>query len=232
MSKVSIFLPILGAVALVVSVLVILLLTSVSRYAKYWQRETARADQNNPLIYASLGDSTAQGIGASSPARGYVGLLAAKLTAEKGRPVHIINLSKSGAKIGDVLETQIPLLVSLKPDIITIEIGANDMKSFSAITFERQARALVEQLPPGTHLSDIPFFGGRSRFLEPALEQNVEAANQILHRLASEHKIRLVELHAATKQHNLYPWDYAIDYFHPSNLGYKAWFEAFWENIK
>lgn len=222
----------LGISILVVAILVIMLITSISRYANYWNLQAARTDLNNPLIYVALGDSAAQGIGADSPEKGYVGLIAARLNNQTHRPVKIINLSKTGAKIDDVLATQLPKLSQLKPDIVTLEIGANDIKTFSAAIFEKQVKELLERMPANAYISDIPYFGGRSRFLDSSQERNVLAANAILHEQATGKNIRLVELHQETYQRNQNFWVYAIDYFHPNSIGYRAWADAFWNKIK
>ena len=222
----------LGIFILVVAVMVIMLITSIKSYAMYWDKQAARTDQVNPLTYVALGDSAAQGIGALSPTNGYVGLIATKLADQKNRPIHVINLSKTGAKIGDVLETQIPKLNQLKPDVVTLEIGANDIKTFNAVMFEKQVKELLDLMPENSYISDLPYFGGRSRFIDPVQERNVISANKILHAAASKKNLRLVELHQQTFERNQYFWVYAIDYFHPNSIGYRAWADAFWENIK
>ena len=209
-----------------------MLIASISRYANYWNLQAARTDQTNPLIYVALGDSAAQGIGAASPEKGYVGLIAAKLTNKTQRPVKIINLSKTGAKIGDVLEVQLPKLSQLKPDIVTLEIGANDIKTFNAPIFEKQVKELLDRMPANAYISDIPYFGGRSRLLDSSQERNVLVANKILHQQATSKNIRLVELHQTTFKRNQNFWVYAIDYFHPNAIGYRAWADAFWDKIK
>jgi len=228
--KILYFYIILGFILLLIVLLIILLITSVGRYADYWNKEKTRADLSNPIVYVTLGDSAAQGIGASSPQKGYVGLIGKRLDQEKNRPVHIINLSKSGAKIGDVLDTQLPQLKDTKPDIITIEIGANDIASFNKDIFEKQSKELFERLPGNTVISDIPFFGGRSRF-DPKQGENVLVANTILQKFASEKSMQLVPLYEATKRRNNYPWSYAIDYFHPNDIGYQTWADVFWDRI-
>ena len=221
----------IGIILLVIGVMVVLLASSVSRYARYWQRQAKPSDQSNSLTYVALGDSTAQAIGASSPGRGYVGIIAKRLEQQKHQPVHTINLSKTGAKIQDVLDTQIPELNKLKADVITIEIGANDIKNFNAVRFEQQVSKLFAQLPKTTYISDIPYFGGISRWLDPSQERKVVEANEILYKLARTDGRSLVELHQET-QKNKYPWDYAIDYFHPNNIGYRAWADAFWNKME
>ena len=51
------------------------------------------------LVYVALGDSAAQGIGASTSDNGYVGLVADRLRERTGNPVLGVNLSRSGATV-------------------------------------------------------------------------------------------------------------------------------------
>lgn len=88
-----------GAVVLVWLVRLWRLRRSVGRYAAFWrnrqraQEADGAGDAQGGLLYVALGDSAAQGIGASRPDRGYVGLLAAALEQAGGRPVQLVNLS-------------------------------------------------------------------------------------------------------------------------------------------
>jgi len=66
----------------------------VDRDRDYW---AAPKGEPGGILYVALGDSVAQGIGASGPERGYVGLLAERLRIATGRPVLVVNLSRSGA---------------------------------------------------------------------------------------------------------------------------------------
>ncbi|MGJ7440359.1 SGNH/GDSL hydrolase family protein [Aquipuribacter sp. MA13-6] len=70
----------------------------IERAREFWS-----GPQGDPggLLYVALGDSTAQGVGASRPDRGYVGLLAQRLRERTGTAVQVINLSSSGARIHD-----------------------------------------------------------------------------------------------------------------------------------
>ncbi len=82
----------------------------------------------------------------------------------------LINLSVSGAKVADVTNNQLPQLQGLKPDLVTIEIGANDIKGFDAVKFEADMKALVTQLPGNTYISDVPAFTGRAQNLQPTVQ--------------------------------------------------------------
>jgi len=197
----------------------------VPRYKHYWLKRAAKAPESNALIYVAMGDSTAQGIGASNTEKGYVGLVADALEQKHRRPVHVINISKSGETVAGCLQEQVPQLRALKPDIVTIEIGANDMSTFDETTFRRSMGELMSQVPKQTVISDIPYLGGsRKKDLEP----HAEAASSIIHELAATHGLSVAPLHQVTKAKD--SWRvYAVDYFHPSNTGYKNWFAAFWQ---
>jgi acyl-CoA thioesterase I len=205
--------------------------SQIGRYQAYWNRQNALPLQAGELRYVALGDSTAQGIGASSPAKGYVGLIAKELMGRTGKKVHTTNLSKSGAKLSDVLLTQLPLLQKAGIDdntVVTIEIGANDRSAFEPLEFEQHMDTLMSKLPKQTIISDIPSFAGsRNR----KRELDVQQANAIMYRLAAKHHVKLAGLYAQTKN-NRWPDDFAIDGFHPSGYAYKThWAPAFLERM-
>jgi len=200
------------------------LATSVGSYKKYWQQQNTTSD--GELLYVALGDSTAQGIGASRARKSYVGLVADALARDSGASVKIINLSVSGAKVQDVTRDQLHQLQDLPLDdktLITLAIGANDMRTFDEITFRKDTDELLSQLPPQTGVADVPYFGG-GRFRR--LESNVTKANTIIHQLVRKHDLRLVPLHEITKDRDSL-LVYSADLFHPSNIGYKNWADAF-----
>jgi acyl-CoA thioesterase I len=208
----------------------ILIGTSLARYKKYWEEQNRQPISENATLYVALGDSTAQGIGASSPGKGYPGLIAHELN--KRKPVQLINLSKSGAKVSDALTEQLPKLKDLpvnEKTIITVEIGANDMTGFNAENFERDMDQFMAELPKQALISDIPYFGG-SRLNK--LQPNVERANAIMYRLAEKHGFTLVPLHDKMRQNSGLK-TLATDLFHPSNTAYKEnWAPAFLERIE
>lgn len=208
------------------------LYSQVGRYQTYWNRRNEQAPQKNEILYVALGDSTAQGIGATKPQKGYVGLIASKLQEQTDRPVRTINLSKYGEKIAGVLDRQLPLMQKLpitNKTVVTIEIGANDIGSFDAGRFESEMDQLMSKLPPQTIISDIPYFGGG---LNRKLEPTVVEANKIMAKQAEKHGFVLADLHTHIQKDNTLR-DYAVDYFHPSNHNYRtAWLPAFFEKIK
>jgi lysophospholipase L1-like esterase len=209
------------------------LLSQLGRYQAYWNRRNQQAAVENEILYFALGDSTAQGIGATKPDKGYVGVIADELQKRSGRPVRTLNLSKSRATLTDMLQRQLPLLKQCqisKDVVVTIEIGANDMGKFEPEKFERQMDELMSQLPKQTVISDIPYFGGG---LHKKLEPNVEKANVIIHNLAEKHGLRMAELHAKTRSNDSKFKNYAFDRFHPTNYNYQTnWAQVFLEQIR
>jgi acyl-CoA thioesterase-1 len=222
---------IIGAILILVVLFFTVSLTrlyrSIAQYKTYWNHQAAQTAPDNALYYVALGDSAAQGIGASSPQKGYVGLITIALGQSANRPVHVINLSVTGARTKDVITTQIPELQKLKlpkDAVITVEIGANDMvDAFNPETFRVNLETIYAKLPSQTVVADIPYFGG-SRFRSK--ETNVKQANVIIHEVAQQYKLSVAPLHNTTSAGT--GWSDAADFFHPNNRGYRNWYKAFW----
>lgn len=227
----KIFLAILFVVVVFFAARLGELYTQLARYQKYWSKTNLKPINPKDFVYVALGDSAAQGVGASEPDKGYVGLIAKELQQGKEKEVKVINLSKSGAKIADVLKIQLPLYQKLgltNQHLVTIEIGANDIISFNSQQFEKEMDELISKLPKQTVISDVPSFAGsRYGHYEPQVLQ----ANEIIHRLAAKYGFKPAELHKrVAANHGLRT--FAADIFHPSNYGYNNnWLPAFMERI-
>lgn len=196
----------------------------VGRYHHYWSLPRG---EPGGIVYVALGDSTAQGIGASRPERGYVGLVAQRLRARTGRPVRVINLSVSGARVHDVVADQLPKLAGLTPDVVTVAVGANDIRDYAIGRFSADVDALVAGLSANTVVGDVPWFmhGGTGR-------RSDEAAEYVA-RVAQSRRLPVAKVHDATQRRG---WpsmvtDFAADWFHPRDRGYRVWAEAFWESM-
>ena len=193
-------------------------------HSKWW-RDHAR--QKGELLYVAIGDSAAQGIGASKPNRGYVGILADRIRRSTGRTVRVINLSVSGATVGLAVRDQLPRFVTLDPDVVTVAIGANDIALWEAAAFETGIRKIFAALPGHAIVADLPCFH------LPHNERKVAEANRILRTAAAEFGLTVVPLHATTKRQGLrsVATQFANDFFHPNDRGYRVWAEAFLPEI-
>ncbi|TFD54425.1 SGNH/GDSL hydrolase family protein [Cryobacterium frigoriphilum] len=188
--------------------------------SKFWRNH---AKVKGELLYVAIGDSAAQGIGASVPDRGYVGLLADHMRLVTGRTVRVINLSVSGATVELAVRDQLPRFEKLAPDVVTVAIGANDIARWDAAVFAAGIRRLFAALPEHALVADLPCFH------LPHNERTVAIANRLLQERAAVHDLTVVPLHATTKRQGLrsIATQFANDMFHPNDRGYRVWAEAF-----
>ncbi len=186
-----------------------------------WWRARGRAE--GELLYVALGDSAAQGIGASTPDHGYVGILAERIARRAGFSVRTVNLSISGATAAQAVGYQLPRLAKLDPDVVTVSIGANDIAHWDAPAFARDLGIVFAALPPHAVVADLPCF-----YL-PHNERKVASANRIVRRLAAEHGLAVAPLHDLTRRAGLLGvlTMFAGDRFHPNDRGYAVWACAF-----
>lgn len=220
-----ILLVIVAGVVLLESISLLMLKRNVEGYKNYWLAQNQKPFKQDSITYIALGDSAAQGLGASRPDKGYVGLIAAQMAKTANEPIRVINLSESGAKIQDVTDKQLPQLEDIPTEntIITLEIGANEMRMFDEQSFRADMESLMSGLPAQTVVAEVPYFGGgRFRKYEP----NVPIANGIIHELAARYGLRVAPLYQITKSRDNLLVN-ASDFFHPSDRGYRNWYEAF-----
>jgi lysophospholipase L1-like esterase len=186
-----------------------------------WWRDHAKVPGD--ILYVAMGDSAAQGIGASRPDRSYVGVLANDIRKITARTVRVINLSVSGATVELAVADQLPRFRKLRPDVVTVSIGANDIAAFDAATFESGLREIFEALPSHAIVADLPCF-----YL-PGNERKVAVANAILRRVAAERDLTVVPLHEVMKRQGVWGilTQFAQDAFHPNDRGYRVWASAF-----
>ena len=189
-------------------------------HSAWWR---AHAKQSGELLYVAIGDSAAQGIGASSPNKSYVGVLADHVRLATGQTVRVVNLSVSGATVALAVRDQLPRFARLEADLVTVAIGANDIAQWNPAAFEAGIRTVFAALPPHALVADLPCFH------LPHNEVKVAVANEIIRRVAAEHELAVVPLHATTKRAGFRSilTHVARDLFHPNDRGYRSWAEAF-----
>jgi acyl-CoA thioesterase-1 len=215
---------IIGIVVVIEIVALLWLLNSVSTFNSFW---TDKANESGGITYLALGDSAAQGIGATSPMKGYVGLIAHDIESKTGKTVQVVNVSKTGAKMDDYLKDQAPVIETVKPDIITIEIGANDIANYDATQFRAKFKKVLETLPASSYVSNMPLFNSR-----PGSTENAKQASKIIEQeLRGYPKLIFVDLQTETQQ-NQSIFGFAPDLFHPNDLSYKNWANAFLKKIE
>jgi lysophospholipase L1-like esterase len=194
-------------------------LESVKPFEQAWAEEAQKALQSQLPLWVVLGDSMSLGIGASEFRKGWVGQ-ALDMLHRQGKDHAVINLSKSGARIDDVLHSQLPALEALhiKPVIITILVGSNDLLSPKyRPKLQVNLKKLLTHLPEGTIIGNI--------FDRPSIPMPLRSifghrsASDLLLKIADQRKLIVVSLDEAFKT----PWrgKLASDRYHPNDHGYK-----------
>ncbi|MGI8609182.1 MAG: SGNH/GDSL hydrolase family protein [Candidatus Dormibacteria bacterium] len=193
-----------------------------------------------PLLFVVLGDSTGSGVGAVSQDLGYARRCARALAARTGRRVQLRDFAVSGARVADVLNDQLPRMGTLRPDLVLLVIGGNDVTHLTSPAAARRdlGRVLDSLATSGAPVivSGVPAMGTATRLLQPLrfLVGAVAAFvyDPIWRQEAARRQMRRVDLADRTgpafaRDHSLL----APDGFHPSPRGYEVWANAFNEVI-
>ena len=202
------------------------LLQKISFLHKYFSHK--------PFIYVALGDSTVEGIGASTITKTYPAIIniALKSTYKK---VEYHNFGKGRARVAGVIDSQLEKTIALQPHLITISIGANDIFKRSSVNkFSLQLDILLERLSKETNativINTIPDFSAVPS-IPPVLKTYCKIQgvrfNKIIGTLTDQYKIVLVDFYTQTKiLGKQYPELFASDGLHPSDIGYAIWAHA------
>ena len=133
-----------------------------------------------------LGDSTSQGLGATTREAGYVGVVHEVLRRRDAW--RVINLSRAGAGVADVLARQLPRLAELTDEepaaLVTCIVGAEDVARRLPGT-DIALRSMCAAMPRGAVIGTVPLAG-------PA----ADAANAVLREEVVKHGLRLADLGA------------------------------------
>ncbi len=156
----------------------------VRAFADEWAAANIVAQHAVGPLWVVLGDSTSQGIGATTREAGYVGVVHEVLRRRDAW--RVINLSRAGAGVADVLARQLPELAELTDEepaaLVTCIVGAEDVARRHAGT-DIALRTMCAAMPRGAVIGTVPLAG-------PA----ADAANAVLREEVVRHGLRLADL--------------------------------------
>jgi acyl-CoA thioesterase-1 len=185
------------------------------------------------LVYVVLGDSTAAGVGGSYD-RG-IAVTTARELARRYR-VTMTNLSVSGAQLRDVRRKQLAAAEALRPDVVLLSAGANDVTHLTPIgSMHRDLREIVQRLQavnPDIRivLTGSPDMGAPPRIprlLRGLASHRTKLANRMFEREAAEQHLTFAPIARTTGPlFRADPSLFADDRFHPNDRGYATWFPA------
>jgi lysophospholipase L1-like esterase len=189
-------------------------------------------DSNEPIIVVWLGDSTGAGVGASSVETALPTVIARGLS----RSVRLRVLAASGARVNDVLMQQLPLLAELRPDVVVVGVGGNDVTHLTPRgLFEGLYDALLASIgsirPKAVVVIGIGDFGTVPRIPQPLRALTGLRGrwfDQVIREVADRRGAGYVDLYGRTGPafgHDPATF-YSADGFHPSDEGYRIWAAA------
>jgi len=202
---------------------------------------TLPADHEAEITYVALGDSTVEGVGASGPDTTYVSLLHARLRAIYPN-ARLVNLGVGGATSADVLVRQLDRAIALRPELVTLSVGPNDItEGVPLADYARNMQTLLGRLAAGTRavvvvnllpdLAVTPRFRGRPE--EATVGRLSIEFNEALARAAGRYGAQVVDLYAPSRREvPARPELMARDGYHPSDLGYARWAELMWDAVR
>lgn len=194
------------------------------------QSEPFQASPSGAIaVLLVVGDSTAVGTGASSPASSLAGLIA------RDHPqLKIVNRARDGARFADIAR-QLETAGSERFDVILILGGGNDVIRFTGdevLAYETEravalahSRAGVVVIMPSGNVGSAPFFYPPWSWLMTARSK---ALHGMVREAASSHGALFVNLFKdkADDPFARRPDEFnAIDGLHPSDAGYQLWYD-------
>ena len=186
---------------------------------------------SGPLFtYVVLGDSTAAGIGGD-----YERGIAVSTAHDLGTRfrVTMTNLAVSGARMRDVREKQLPAAETLRPDVVLLSAGANDVIHLTDVdSMQADLREIVRRLRAANPAVRIVITGSPDMGAPPRVpfllrgfaSYRTKQANRMFVREAAA--LRLVFAPIAERTGPLLRRDrtlFAADRFHPNDRGYATW---------
>lgn len=189
------------------------------------------------LKFVVLGDSTSVGVGAT-PDKSFPWLLAERLSERYRVTLNVVGVG--GATTADVINTQVDKAIALAPDLILIEIGANDVthvmppwkvRSNFRQTLERlsaTAATLVVAGPP--EMGNIKIFAEPLRTLSGLQGDNV---TRVIEQETHKAKLPYIDLAGGIEDLNVppdFPY-FSVDSFHPGEGGYSLWAKVMYPEV-
>lgn len=195
------------------------------------------------MRYLALGDSYTIGTAASGKARNYPSILAVRLTEATGTKVGLTNPAVSGFTTQDLIGNELGYLRRLKPQVVSILIGVNDLAQ--GRTPEQYRKSLMEiydaigalglaagrvvaiSIPNWSVVPAAASFGGPDR-----IRGLTDSFNAIARQEAETHGFTWIDITAASTSGLGSPGWISSDQLHPGDAQYATWADAIWEAVR
>jgi len=191
---------------------------------------TSNADA--PLRYLALGDSYTIGTGASSPSRAWPSIVAKRLNAD------LTNPAVNGFTTLDLIREELPLLQRVKPNLVSILIGVNDLvqgrtpdqyRTSLKDIYTRVAglRVAAVSIPDWSFVPAAADFGGPDH-----VARLTEVFNEVARLEAKARQFEWIDITDASRSGIGSAGWIASDRLHPGDAQYAAWAEVIWDRLR
>jgi len=182
--------------------------------------------------YLALGDSYTIGTGASSDEHAWPSIIAGRLGAE------LTNPAVNGFTTLDLIRDELPLFERLKPDLVTVLIGVNDLVQgrgpdeyrgslrtiYAAI---ESARVVAISIPTWSYVPAAAEFGGADH-----VDRLTGTFNEVARAESAARGFRWVDIGPASISGIGTRGWIASDQLHPGDAQYAVWAEAIWPVVR
>jgi acyl-CoA thioesterase-1 len=198
---------------------------------------------SSPIRYLALGDSYTIGTGASGPSHNFPSLLARRLTDAIRREVQLTNPAVNGFTTLDLMAKELDRVNGLKPDLVTVLIGVNDLvQNRSVDEYRASLRTIYDSIralasaPGRVAAISIPNWSvvpAAAQFGEPTLIRTVtNDYNAAARDEALERGFMWIDITGVSTYRLGAPGWIAADQLHPGDIQYEAWAEVIWDRVR
>lgn len=141
----------------------------------------------------------------------------------------VCNLGLRGDTIQGLIN-RVEQVVILKPQVLFIMAGINDIASLTTEEFREVYTRLINEIKliiPETKILIISILPvNNSRFIISCTNEQVIECNKVVSRIAFENKIPFLDLHSLYVENGELPCELTKDGIHLKTNGYKRWYES------
>lgn len=190
-----------------------------------------KTGSDTQIKYIPIGDSYTIGNGVAESER-WPNVLASNLKNQGINIELVANPAVSGYTVEDAAKAELPLVEKLKPDFVTVLIGANDnFRQIDVDIFQSEFVAFLDELqaimpnPKNIVLITIPNYGKSPALVGEDIEfisKSIEEYNEIIKSEAEKRGFKVADIFPIS-QTMTGAGDYISDGLHPSAQGYAKW---------
>ncbi|GAC1391411.1 MAG: SGNH/GDSL hydrolase family protein [Candidatus Saccharimonadales bacterium] len=197
---------------------------------------------SHEIRYLPLGDSYTIGQSVIESDR-WPNQLVSSLNKQDKALVIVANPAVTGYTSQDLISKELPLIDTVKPDFVTIQIGVNDyVRGMSAETFRLNLQKIIQSVksalpdPSNILLVSIPDYSKTptgSTFGDPHKSENgVRQFNTIITDVARQNNLPVSDIFPVSQNVSNDPTLIAGDGLHPSGKQYASWVDIILKTIE